>query len=229
MLLTRRTYNQYCATARTLDLVGERWTLLIIRELMTGPKRYSDILDSLRGLGTGLLASRLKYLEAEGLVRSVTLPAPARTPAYELTEAGAELGPAVMAMSHWGMKWALGARRRGEDFRPSWAILGMQAIFDPAAARGVEAVYEFRVDDDVFHVQIDDGTMESTQGPARRPDVTIETDADTFRDLAMGHLNLTEAVRNNAASVSGDRSALRHLRGLFRWPEAHPRRAGVGS
>ena len=95
----RRTYNQFCATARTLDLVGERWTLLIVRDLMTGPKRFSDFQNSLRGLGTGLLAARLKHLEREGLVRKITLPAPARTPAYALTEAGAELGPAVLALA----------------------------------------------------------------------------------------------------------------------------------
>lgn len=89
--MEQRSYNQYCATARTLDLVGERWTLLLIRELLTGPKRFSDLQASLRGLGTGLLAARLKHLEREGLAEKITLPPPARTPAYALTEAGAEL------------------------------------------------------------------------------------------------------------------------------------------
>lgn len=91
--MEQRSYNQYCATARTLDIVGERWTLLLIRELLTGPKRFSDLQRSLRGLGTGLLSTRLKYLEQQRLAQKITLPPPARAPAYELTEAGAELAP----------------------------------------------------------------------------------------------------------------------------------------
>ena len=223
--MARRTYNQYCATARTLDLVGERWTLLLIRELLTGPKRFGDLLETLRGLGTGLLASRLKYLETEGLVRRVTLPPPARTPAYQLTEAGAELGPAVMALARWGMTWALDERRDGEEFRPGWAMLAMQAIFDPEAAREIEAVYEFRVDGEVFQARIDHGTIASAEGPAERPDAIIEAGAETFLDLAAGRLSLVDALREGSVSASGDRHALRKLRVVFRWPPQRSRRA----
>jgi DNA-binding HxlR family transcriptional regulator/putative sterol carrier protein len=221
--VARRTYNQYCATAHTLDLVGERWTLLILREMLTGPKRFRDLHESLSGIGTGLLASRLKHLEAEGLVERVTLPPPARTPAYALTEAGAELEPAVMALSRWGMKWALGERKRGEHFRPGWAVLGMQAIFDPAAAADFDAVYEFRVGDDVFHARVDHGRIESLHGPAQRPDATIEAEADAFLELAAGRLSLADAIGSGSVSFSGDRQALRSLRGIFRWPDRQQR------
>jgi DNA-binding HxlR family transcriptional regulator len=221
--VARRTYNQYCATAHALDLIGERWTLLIVRELLTGPKRFRDLLDSLAGIGTGLLASRLKFLEGEGLIERVTLPPPARTPAYALTEAGAELEPAVMALSRWGMKWALGERRGDEHFRPGWAVLGMQAIFDPEAARDVEAVFEFRVGQDVFHFRVERGQIESVHGPAQRPDATIEAGEEAFLELAAGRRRLGDAVRAGAVSLAGDREALRSLPSMFRWPARQQR------
>ncbi|NUT91112.1 MAG: transcriptional regulator [Saccharothrix sp.] len=216
--MEQRTYHQYCATARTLDLVGERWTLLLVRELLTGPKRFGDLQASLRGLGTGLLAARLKHLEHEGLAHKVTLPPPARTPAYALTEAGAELGPAVLALARWGLKWAMGERREDETFHPGWAVLGLRACFDPGAAAGLRAVYEFRVGDEVFHAHVDDGEVEALHGPAQRPDATITTDEDTFVDVTGQRLTLAEAIETGAASASGDPEALRRLKGLFRLP-----------
>jgi DNA-binding HxlR family transcriptional regulator/putative sterol carrier protein len=222
-LMARRTYNQYCATARTLDVVGERWTLLVVRELLTGPKRFRDLLDSLRGIGTGLLASRLKYLEAEGIVHRVTLPPPAGTPAYALTEAGAELESVVMALSRWGLTWAFGERREGEDFHAGWAVLGMQALFDSDAARDVAAVYEFRVDEDVFHARIEHGEIESVHGPAQRPDAVITADGEAFHELAAGRLSLRDALREGRVSTTGDRGALRQLGAVFRRPRARVR------
>lgn len=227
--MSRRTYNQYCATARALDVVGERWTLLLVRELLTGPRRFGDLLASLPGMGTGLLASRLKYLQDEGLVRQVMLAPPARTPAYALTEAGADLEPAVMALARWGMTWASGQRGDDEVFRPGWAVLGMQATFDADAAADLRAVYEFRVDDEVFHVRVDDGTIESVHGPAQRPDVVIEATAEAFIALAAGQLSLADAVRAGGTSVSGDQRAARKLRSLFRRPRPQGRAAEEAS
>ncbi|GAA2810269.1 winged helix-turn-helix transcriptional regulator [Nonomuraea dietziae] len=223
--MEQRTYNQYCATARTLDLVGERWTLLLIRELLTGPKRFGDLQASLRGLGTGLLAARLKHLEREGLAHKITLPPPARTPAYALTESGEELGPAVLALARWGLKWAMGERRESETFHPGWAVLGLRACFDAEAADGLRAVYEFRVDDEVFHARIDDGTIETLHGPAQHPDVIITIGEEAFLDLTGHGLTLAEVVEGGAASASGDREALRRLQGLFRLPRAQARKA----
>lgn len=224
-----RTYNQFCATARTLDLVGERWTLLIVRDLLTGPKRFSDFQNSLRGLGTGLLAARLKHLEREGLVRKVTLPAPARTPAYTLTEAGAELAPAVLALARWGMKWAMGERREGEAFHGGWGVLGLRACFDAEAARGVRAMYEFRVGDEVFHALVQDGTIDTQHGPAQRPDAVIETDDEVLVDMAAGRTTFAEAVKERRAEASGDPAALGALYGIFRIPAPEERAVpGVG-
>jgi DNA-binding HxlR family transcriptional regulator/putative sterol carrier protein len=214
-----RTYNQYCATARTLDLVGERWTLLLVRDLLTGPKRFGDLQKSLRGMGTGLLAARMKHLEREGLVEKITLPPPARTPAYALTEAGRELGPAVLALAGWGTKWAMGERRDGETFHAGWAVLAMEAYFDAEAAVGVRTVYEFRVGDEVFHVRVADGTVEAAHGPAQLPDATLEMPDDVLVALAEGRSTLAEAIRARTVTVTGDREALRRLRTLFRRPQ----------
>lgn len=221
--MEQRTYNQYCATARTLDIVGERWTLLLIRELLTGPKRFGDLQASLRGLGTGLLAARLKHLEREGLAHKITLPPPARTPAYALTEAGEELGPPVLALARWGLKWAMGERHDTDTFHPGWAVLGLRACFDPEAAAGLRAVYEFRVDDEVFHTRVDDGTIEALHGPAQHPDATITISEDAFVDVTGQRLTLAEAIKTGVASASGDRLALRRLTKLFPLPPARER------
>lgn len=222
--MEQRTYNQYCATARTLDLVGERWTLLLVRELLTGPKRFGDLQASLRGLGTGLLATRLKHLEREGLVHKVVLPAPARTPAYALTEAGLELGPAVLALARWGLKWAMGERREAEAFHPGWAVLGLRACFDAEAASGLRAVYEFRVGDEVFHARVDDGTIEALHGPAQHPDATLVMGEEVFVGVIGQGRTLAEAINDGAASASGEPEALRRLNGLFRLPSPRSRR-----
>jgi DNA-binding HxlR family transcriptional regulator len=221
--MARRTYHQYCATAHTLDLVGERWTLLLVRELLTGPKRFGDLLGSLGGMGTGLLASRLRFLQDEGLVEAVVLPAPARTPAYALTEAGADLGPAVLALARWGMRWASAERADDEAFRAGWAVLGMQAVFDPDAAGDLRAVYEFRVGDETFHARVEDGTVRTAQGAAQRPDVVLSTDPDTFAALVNGGGGLAEAVRAGTASVGGDPDLVRRLPELFRRPQPRQR------
>ncbi|MFD9460309.1 winged helix-turn-helix transcriptional regulator [Streptomyces sp. NPDC060027] len=221
--MEQRTYNQYCATARTLDLVGERWTLLLIRELLTGPKRFGDLQASLRGLGTGLLAARLKHLEREGLAHKITLPPPARTPAYALTEAGEELAPAVLELARWGLKWAMGERRATETFHPGWAVLGLRACFDAEAAAGLHAVYEFRIDDEWFHARIDDGAIEALHGPAQRPDATVTISQEAFLRLTGQGLTLAEAIETGAASASGDTRALRRLGDLFRLPPSHAR------
>ncbi|WP_039804658.1 winged helix-turn-helix transcriptional regulator [Nocardia araoensis] len=223
--MDQRTYNQYCATARTLDLVGERWTLLLIRELMTGPKRFGDLQAGLRGLGTGLLAARLKHLEREGLAEKITLPPPARTPAYALTEAGEELGPAILALAKWGMKWAMGQPRPTETFHPGWAVLGLRVCFDAEAAAGLRAVYEFRIGDEIFHARVDDGTIETLHGPAQHPDATITIGESEFLRLTSQNRTLAEAVATGVATATGDREALRRLKNLFRLPPPGARKS----
>src|SRR5919108_5579459 len=125
--MARRSYGQFCALAGSLDLLGERWSLLIVRELLLGPRRYKDLLANLPGIGTGLLAARLKHLERSGIVQRATLPPPAGTPVYELTEAGRELEPVLLGFNRWGLKWAMDEVSTGDAFRPAWSVLAMRA------------------------------------------------------------------------------------------------------
>src|SRR4051812_25586956 len=115
--MSARTYNQHCGLARALDLVGERWTLLVLRELVGGPKRYKHLLGGLPGIGTGMLATRLKALEEEGIVRRTTLPPPAEAQVYKLTELGRELEPVMVGLTRFGVHW-LGSPSGDESCRP---------------------------------------------------------------------------------------------------------------
>src|SRR5918998_5685030 len=123
--MSKRSYNQYCAVARALDIVGERWTLLVVRELLTGPKRFKDLSEGLPGIGTTLLTARLKDLEGHGIVRRATLAPPAGSRVYELTDLGRSLEQVVIALSRWGLK-LLDAPRREEVSRPAWAMVALQ-------------------------------------------------------------------------------------------------------
>jgi DNA-binding HxlR family transcriptional regulator len=212
-----RPYGHYCAIARTLELIGERWTLLVVRELLSGPKRFKDLREGLPGIGTALLTERLRALEDAGLIRRSTLPPPAGVSVYELTDAGLELRPLVMEMARWGLKWVLGDP--GDDvFRSSWAVLAMQAVFDPEAARGVRTTCEFRIGDEVFHAVINDGRIQTAQGGASEPDLVIETDAATFKAVAAQELSLADSVREGRAELRGKLPELRRVERSLRPP-----------
>jgi DNA-binding HxlR family transcriptional regulator/putative sterol carrier protein len=224
--VSRRSYRQYCAMARALDVLGERWTLLIVRELLTGPKRFKDLLEGLPGIGTNLLAGRLKELEGEGLLRRTTLPPPAGSAVYELTERGRDLEPVLMGLARWGVE-LLGEPRPGETFKPVWAVQAMKATFRPEAARWMRETYEFRVGEDVFHVRVDDGVSEPEYGPAFEPDLVVRTDPDTFLSLVSGRLEPSDAIEAGRLDVEGDPEALARVAEIF-GPPVGARRSGTG-
>lgn len=212
--MSKRSYNQHCAVARALDALGERWTLLVIRELLSGPKRFKDLLEGLPGIGTNLLAARLKNLEGEGLVCRVTLPPPAGSTVYELTERGREIEPVLIGLARWGLR-LLDAPDPGDVFRPVWALQAMKATFRSEAAQGVWETYEFRVGEDVFHIQVEDGSSEPRYGAAWKPDLIVTTDADTFLALVSGQLGLEEAAESERTEIQGDPDALARCREIF--------------
>jgi DNA-binding HxlR family transcriptional regulator len=212
--MAKRRYGQFCALARALDTVGERWTLLVVRELLLGPKRYTDLIDALPGIGTNLLADRLKELEQRGVVKRTKLPPPAPAAVYELTEYGRDLEPAVVALTRWGSR-ELSSPRRGEHFRPAWLGIAMMAAFRPEAAAGVSETYEFRIGDEVLHARVEDGTLEVRQGPANEPDVTFISDAGTLRKILSARLTLTDAVAHDEAQIAGARAALARCEEVF--------------
>lgn len=208
-----RTYSQYCSLARALDLVGERWTLLLVRDLLGGPRRYGELLEGLPGIGTNLLAARLRELGRLGLVERVRLPE-GRGRGYRLTAAGRELEDALVALARFGVR-RLGQRGPAELWRPDWTPLALRARFRPGAARGLRESYEFRVDGVVFHARVDDGRLDTDLGPAEDPALVLTLDADAFLALGSGRLSPCAAMESPDVGVEGDLATLERCLALF--------------
>lgn len=204
--MSKRSYNQYCAVARAMDVLGERWTLLIVRELLTGPKRFKDLLEGLPGIGTNLLTARLKDLEGYGVLRRATLPPPAASRVYELTELGRSLEPVVMGLARWGLEF-LGASREEDDRQPAWAMVALQSMLKSEATGETKESYEFRVDDEVFHVWVADGETGVRQGPAADPGLVVRSDTQMLLALAARRIEPEEAVASGSIRIEGDLDA----------------------
>jgi DNA-binding HxlR family transcriptional regulator/putative sterol carrier protein len=203
----KRSYDQHCTVARALDVVGERWTLLLVRELLTGPKRFKDLLGGLPGIGTNLLAARLKALEGHGVVRRATLPPPAGSGVYELTELGRSLEPVVVALSRWGAR-LMGEPRDGDECRPAWVAMAMRSVFEPGAVGDPRETYELHIDGEVFHLRVEGGAVEAQQGPADAPDVVASGEAGAFLGLIAGRLAPGEALEWGQIHIEGDHDAV---------------------
>ena len=204
--MSKRSYNQYCAVARAMDIVGERWTLLIVRELLPGPKRFKDLLEGLPGIGTNLLTARLKDLEGYSVVRRTVLPPPAASRVYELTELGRSLEPVIMGLARWGLEF-LGASREEEDRQPAWAMVALRSMLKPEATGEVRESYEFRLDDEAFHVWIENGEIEVRQGTTADPYLVVRSDTQTLLAVAAGRVEPGEAVASGAIGIEGDLDA----------------------
>lgn len=183
-----------------MEIVGERWTMLIVRELLIGPRRYKDILDALPGIGTNLLAERLKELARLEVIRKRTLPPPAASTVYELTQIGEELRPVVKSLEKWGLPF-LGLPREDDFYRPAWALLAMECTFRPQLATTLNATYEFRIAGEIFHLEIGDGACRAHQGPAHQPDMVIELDTKTLLGLGSRRITPKEALANGKARL----------------------------
>jgi DNA-binding HxlR family transcriptional regulator len=210
----KREYGQYCSLAKALDVVGSRWTLLVIRELIPGPRRFKDLLAGLPGIGTNLLSERLRQLEAEGLLERRTLPPPAGSTVYELTAVGRGLEPAVFELARWGRS-RVGSLDEGDFSSPRWVLVAMRAEHDPEAARGLHESYEFRIGDETFHVRVEDGEVELLDGPAERPDIVVSADADTFVRASADARTFDQAVSEGRIAVEGSDAASAHCRAIF--------------
>ncbi|HTJ25333.1 MAG TPA: helix-turn-helix domain-containing protein [Candidatus Limnocylindria bacterium] len=209
-----RGYGQYCGFARALELVGERWTLLIVRDLLVGPRRFSDLERALAGIPTNILAARLKELEASGLVLRRALPAPERAVVYELTAYGRELEDAIVALGRWGAK-SLGDPRPGEVVTAESLVTALRSTFHREAARGLHAGFELRFGEIVIHARVDDGAVEAAIGPLREPDLVIET-GPALKALMSGDLAPARAIREGSVTLRGDRALLTRFVQIFR-------------
>jgi len=216
-MVTMRTYCDGCAAAHALDLVGERWALLVVRELLLGPKRFTDLRAGLPGASPNVLAQRLRELERAGVVRRRKLPPPAASRVYELTDWGMELEPVITQLGRWGARSP--SRPRDAGLGVDSLVLSFRTMFDPRAAEGFSASYELRLGEDVFRVVVDDGRFEISRGNAGRPDAIIETGPGTLAALVYEGRQLTEALRSGDIKIEGSREAVERFFTLFPLPE----------
>jgi DNA-binding HxlR family transcriptional regulator/putative sterol carrier protein len=207
-------YSQYCALARALDVAGDRWTLLIVRELAPGPRRFTDLIDGLPGVSRKLLTDRLRALERDGIITRKELPPPAARQVYELTDDGRDLATAMAPLIAWGAR-RLGDREPGESFRARWPAVAMAGLADREAANGVSETYQFLIDGSAFHFTVDDGSIEVHDGRAEDPAVTWTTDEETWADIVTGKVRFSPAVATGALTVTGDPQAVKRLRKIF--------------
>jgi DNA-binding HxlR family transcriptional regulator len=190
--------GQACAIARALDVVGERWSLLLVRELSLGPRRYRDLAAGLPGIPSNVLAARLKDLQAAGVVSRRTLPAPADVSVYELTGAGRALRPALDELLDWGLRYAP-EPSQDDAVQPGWALLG--AAGRPAALPGGRTC-ELRVGPELFYLSCDAGKLAVRRGPAPDGDAVVTMPAGILYSLLTGQMSVTGAVGHS--TVDGD-------------------------
>ncbi|MGW7299390.1 winged helix-turn-helix transcriptional regulator [Streptomyces sp. NPDC054829] len=203
----RRSYDQYCSAARALDVVGDRWTLLIVRELLAGPRRYTDLHADLPGVSTDVLASRLKDMERDGLTTRRRLPPPGAAYVYELTPRGRQLLPVLQALGEWG-RAELGERRPTDAVRAHWFALPLLRELEG------EGLVEVALEEGRFHVYAgaEDGPVYG-DGPApAEPDARLALDTGTCTAVARGELSVTDAVRDGRIAVTGDGTLAKALR-----------------
>jgi DNA-binding HxlR family transcriptional regulator len=204
-----RTYSQYCGVAHALDLVGERWALLVIRELVLGPKRFTDLKDGLPGIGTNILAARLRELEEGGVVRRRRLLPPVASTVYELTEYGRELRPALLALGRWGAA-SMGEREPSQTLRSEWLAVALTAFFRREAAAELETSIELRLTDGTYLARIDRGELEVVRADQDGADLVVTTDEETLIGYLAG-----APVPLSALAPEGDLDLLKRLPQVF--------------
>lgn len=206
--MSTRSYQQFCGLAYALDVVGERWTLLIVRELMPGPRRFTDLLEGLPGISTNLLSSRLKSLEEKGLLCRRELPPPAGSAVYELTALGKRLEPALLELGKWGGQLVPASLEEDTLLRLGSYALTPKTFFRKDLAQGVDEVYELAVDGERVQIHVKNGEMTVQQGQAAEANMVLHTDVLTYLGLLRGQIGVEEATAKGLIRVEGDATAL---------------------
>jgi DNA-binding HxlR family transcriptional regulator len=204
-----RSYGDQCGVARSLDVIGERWALLVVRELLLGPKRFNDLLAGLPGASPNVISQRLRELTGDGVIRQRDLPPPARVRLYELTDWGRELEPVILHLGQWGDRAPLpdGAQAGLDSL-----LLAIQAAADPARVSGR---YELRIGADTFAVDGSSGSVRIRRGGADHPEATATTDPGTFRTVIFGQRPIADVVAVGDLSLAGDPDATGRLTDLL--------------
>lgn len=211
-MVTSRSYKQRCGIARALDLVGERWALLVVRELVLGPQRFTDLREGLPGIATNVLSQRLRQLEQDGIVTRRRLPPPAASNVYELTEYGQELVPIMLALGRWGAR-SIGDGTPEHKTQGRWFAVALQAFFDPEAAADMSAKVALDFGDARVTLRLNQGRLEVVPGMDDDVELTIAADPE----MLVGYLSGEEV----SLVAEGDRELLERL------PDVFPFRAPV--
>lgn len=216
-MATKRTYEDGCASAHGLDLIGERWALLVVRELVLGPKRFTDLRAGLPGISPNVLTERLDELERVSVVQRRKLPLPAGSWVYELSDWGRELEPVIMALGRWAARSPV--LPMGNPISVDALILSFRTMFDSQAAAGLETRIDLVLGEERFQARIAAGRMGLDRGGAAGADALIEGDPNMLAAVVYGGLRLSEAVRSGKLKVEGDRNAIKRFVTLFPMPE----------
>jgi DNA-binding HxlR family transcriptional regulator len=215
--ITKRHYDDGCGTAHALDLIGERWALLVLRELLLGARRFGDLKASLPGISANVLTQRLEGLEASGIVRRRMLAPPASVQVYDLTEWGSEVEPIILALGRWGARSPV-----EDDAMPLSAVsmmLSFRAMFDPARAKGCNLTLRFHVGIETYTLHIRDGQLHAGRGADGAADIELSGPPARICGATYGLERLEDLVRAGTIRVRGDREAFRRFATVFAFPE----------
>jgi len=205
-----RSYGDQCGVARSLDVIGERWALLIVRELLLGPKRFNDLLAGLPGASPNVISQRLRELAGDGVIRKRDLGPPARVSVYELTDWGLELEPVVLHLGQWGTHAPLPEDAKVGGFDS--LLLALHAAADPTLVTGR---YELRIGDSTFTVDGTAGSVRIRRGTADEPSATLTTDGGTLSAVCLGQRSIADATRSGELRLDGDPAAVSGLTSLL--------------
>jgi DNA-binding HxlR family transcriptional regulator len=218
--MTTRSYNQYCGLSYALDVVGERWTVLIVREMMAGPRRFKDLMDGLPGISTNLLTERLKSLEQQGILNRRLLPPPAGSTVYALTPLGLSLEKSLLELGRWGSQFVPPSPEGVTILHAGSYALTLKTFFRPEAAQGMHETYALHIDDEVLQVCVEDGEMHVQQGEPPHADVAVYTSVPVYLGLVTGHIDAEEAIAEGLLHINGDLDAFRRFASIYAQPHA---------
>jgi DNA-binding HxlR family transcriptional regulator len=217
-MVGRRKYDDGCAIAQALDVIGERWALLVVRDLVLGPKRFTDLLEGLHGVSSDVLTQRLRDLSDAGVVRRRRLAPPASSWVYELTEWGAELEEIILGLAHWVHKSPL--MRYDLPLGADSLMLALKTRFQPSAADGMEATIGLHLGDAQFVVRIADSQLAIDRGDADSADLILETDQSALLSLLGPDGSVEDALASGELRLTGDKAVAGRFRALFPVPES---------
>lgn len=217
----KRQYGQFCGLAAGLDIVGERWTLLIIRELLLSPARFSEIAENLPGIGPNLLSERLRWLSEHELIDAAPVPGDGRGKQYRLTPLGQQLRGPLLQMAQWGMNFLTEGDLIGAT-HSAWSFLAMQSMVNEHEVPDTTETYEFRIGGQAFHLILSDGTVSAARGPAAKPVVVVRADETVPLRIGAGLLSPFDALVSGVLRVDGDSAAVQRCTRLLGLSTAMP-------